>query len=346
MSPTDEAIERLRAVDPSGQLRDVNDLPLQLRDALSRCDSARLQPADGAAAVVVCGMGGSAIGGDFAAAVIGDRLRLPLSVIRGYSVPDWVPGSALALCSSYSGNTEETVACYRALGERGARRVVATKGGTLGELAREDGVPVIPLPGVLQPRAAVAYMFAAAAEVAALGGAGPLLREEIGEAADHLEASRDELGKRAVELAERLWGTAPVVYGAELTAPVAYRWKTQVNEYSKLPCFSHELPEADHNEIVGWEGAGGDLGKHSAVFLLDRDQHPRNRQRAELTAELIAARGHRVETLEAEGESRTARLFWTVMLGDLVSLHLAALNGVDPAPVAVIEELKDRLGRP
>ena len=114
----------------------------------------------------------------------------------------------------------------------------------------------------------------------------------------------------------------PLIYGCGLTAPVAYRWKCQVNENAKLPCFHHILPEMDHNEIVGWEG--GAAGAYSAVFLEDEDQHPRERQRVELTAELIEARAQSVIRLETEGETRTERLLWAVMLGDLLSLELAA----------------------
>ena len=136
----------------------------------------------------------------------------------------------------------------------------------------------------------------------------------------------------------------PLLYGCGLTTPVAYRWKCQINENAKLPAFDHSLPELDHNEIVGW--AGGGQGAFTAVFLDDEDQHPRERQRVELTAELIADRAHDVIRIETEGETRTERLLWAVMLGDLISLELAAREGVDPTPVDVIENLKDRLGRP
>jgi glucose/mannose-6-phosphate isomerase len=133
-----------------------------------------------------------------------------------------------------------------------------------------------------------------------------------------------------------------VVYGADLTAPVAYRWKCQLNENAKLPAFCAELPEADHNEIVGWDGAGD--RRLGAVFLTDRDQHPRVRRRFELTAELIEPAAPAVLTVETEGETRTERLLWAVLLGDLVSLHVAAARGVDPARIDVLERLKAELG--
>ena len=136
----------------------------------------------------------------------------------------------------------------------------------------------------------------------------------------------------------------PLLYGCGLTVPVAYRWKCQINENAKLPAFDHQLPEMDHNEIVGWEGA--EEGAYTAVFLEDDDQHPRERQRIELTAELVEPNAHDVIRIETVGESRTERLLWAVMLGDLLSLELAARAGADPTPVAVIENLKDRLGRP
>jgi glucose/mannose-6-phosphate isomerase len=326
-------------------LEAIRSLPDHLRDALWRVESARLEPDSESSGLVVCGMGGSAIGGDLAAAALGPGLGKPLAVVRGYSLPVWTPTDCTVLCSSYSGDTEETVAGYAAAEALGANRVVATTGGTLGESARRDGVPVVGLPAGLQPRAAVGYMFTVAAEAAVLYAGSDPLRTEIDTAAAHLESSRDPLHERAKELAARLEGSIPVVYGGALTAPVSYRWKTQINENAKLPAFSKEFPEVDHNEIEGWEGIG-DGAALSCVMLTDRDQHPRMRRRFELTAELIEPHASHVETIETEGESRTERLLWAVMLGDLVSLELAALRGVDPMTVVLIERLKDQLGRP
>ena len=206
-------------------------------------------------------------------------------------------------------------------------------------------MPVIPVAGGFQPRAAVAYMAVAALEVAGLCGVGPRMASEIDVAADHLEQLVVEWGpdapedSRAKTLARALHGTIPVIAGAGLTVPIAYRWKTQFNENAQTPAFASELPELDHNEIVGWDGAA-ELGRFSAVFLDDADTHPRIRDRVDITDELIApgcTGTHRVVT---RGENGFERVISLVLLGDLVSLYVAILRGVDPTPVAVIERLK------
>jgi glucose/mannose-6-phosphate isomerase len=330
--------------DRSNQLDDVLALPDHLSDALWRVESARIEPFDAPGGLVVCGMGGSAIGGDLAAVAFGNRLSRPLTTERGYELPFAMLPDRAVLCSSYSGDTEETIACYEAAEALGARRIVATTGGQLAQAARRDSVPVIGLPAGLQPRAAVGYLFTVAAEVAALTGAAPGIRTEIDSADPHLREASPALVERAEELAAHLSGSIPVIYGADLTLPVALRWKTQINENAKLPAFTAALPEADHNEILGWDGSD-EARAMSAVFLEDRDQHPRVRKRFALTAELIGRSASCIMRLETEGESRTERMLWTVMLGDLLSLRLAAKRGVDPASVELLDRVKDELGR-
>jgi glucose/mannose-6-phosphate isomerase len=340
-----DALAELRAADRSNQLDDVLALPEHLSDALWRVESAKLESFDAAGGLVVCGMGSSAVGGDLAAVAFGNRLSRPLTTERGYELPSCMLPDRAVLCSSYSGDTEETIACYEAAEALGARRIVATTGGQLAAAARRDDVPVVGLPAGLQPRAAVGYTFTVAAEVAALVGAAPGIRTEIDSSAAHLREASEGLAELAAQLAEQLEGSLPVIYGADLTTPVAVRWKTQINENAKLPAFASSLPEADHNEVAGWPGAG-DLGRLSAVFLEDRDQHPRARQRFELTAKLVEPDSAAVARVETEGETRTERLLWTVMLGDLLSLHLAARRGIDPSPIEPIDRLKAELGRP
>jgi glucose/mannose-6-phosphate isomerase len=320
-------------------LDDILAIPDHLRDALWRVESARLHAAD-AAGLMVCGMGGSAIGGDLAAAALGDRLTGPLLTVRGYALPSWATPEWTVLCSSYSGDTEETLACFAAAEALGARRLVASTGGSLVAGAREAGVPVIGLPGLLPaPRTAVAYMLVCATEVAALAGVAPRIHTEIDVAAAFLEERSADLQARAIEIAGRLEGSVAVVTGADLTAPVARRWKTQINENAEAPAFFSELPEANHNELCGWSGEA-----FSTVLLEDSDQHPRERRRFELSAEVIAKSGAEVVRVETEGETRVARLLWATMLGDLVSLALAEARGVDPLPVEAIEGFKVALG--
>ncbi len=343
MSELDRAA--IDAVDGDGMLDDVLNQPHQLEDALWRVESAGVLPLDPRSGLVVCGMGGSAIGADLASGAIGDRARRPMITSREYAPPPWVSEDTLVLCSSDSGDTEETLAAYAAAGERGAPRVVMTTGGQLAEAARADGVPVIGIPSGMQPRAAVAYMTVGALEVAALAGVTDSLRDEIDAAAALLRELAEEWGpggdadSEPKALARALQGQVPVVYGAELTTPVGVRWRAQLNENAETAAFDGVLPEMDHNEICGWGQP-----TFTAMFLEDEEQHPRVKERIELTADVVAAAGSPVERVRARGQTRTERVLSLVFLGDLLSLYLAVLNGVDPTPVARIEDLKQRLG--
>jgi glucose/mannose-6-phosphate isomerase len=334
------------AVDSTGQFGETLGLSEHLRDALWRVDSANIAPVEAHGGLIVAGMGGSSVGGRLASGALGPRLRRPLALAMGYDIPAWIGAETLVLCSSYSGSTEETLATYDAAKAAGAPRIVATTGGPLAERARDDGVPVVPLPGGFQPRAAVGYSLVTALEAAALCGAAPSLREEI-EAAAALAAelagewgpSGDEHGE-AKRLARALHGTIPVITGAGLTASVAYRWKCQINENAEIPAFASKLPEHDHNEIVGWAGAERRLG---AIFLEDPEGDERAARRIEVTAELAGEGAAVVERVRAQGATRLERLVSLVLLGDLVSLYLAVLRGVDPVHVYAIDTLKDRL---
>jgi glucose/mannose-6-phosphate isomerase len=335
---TELSREAIRAIDPSAQVDDILALPEHLRDALWRVQSAGLRPRDSQGGLVVAGMGGSSIGGALARAVLGDRASRPIVLARGYALPSWLEPDSTVLCVSYSGETEETLAAYDAARALGANTVVVTTGGRLAVQARRDGVPVVPVPGGFQPRAAIGYTLVTALEVAGLCGVGERLHSEIDVAAAHAERLAQRWGPDAPEesaaksLARGLYGTIPQIAGAGLTAPVAYRWKTQINENAKLPAFASELPEMDHNEIAGWEQATR-LGSFSAVFLDDSDLHPRIRQRIELSRGLIASRGAATFRIDTEGGTRMERLISVLLLGDpaavetLTSLKLALADG-------------------
>ncbi len=336
-------LNQIMAIDEARQVDDIVALPDHLRAALARVQAARLDDRGPASCLIVAGMGGSAIGADLARGVIGPDARCPLVVVRGYELPSWVTPDAAVLCASYSGNTEETLAVYQqAVGQR---RIVATTGGKLAELAREDGVEMIELPAGLQPRAAVAYALVVALEVGAAVGVCESYASQV-EGAAQLAATlaaawgpgagEDSLAK---QLASGLHRTVPQIAGAGMTEAIAYRWKTQINENAKMPCSAHQLPELDHNEIVGWQRAP-ELGRFSAVFLDDLSLHPRLRDRIELTYELVAPRAAACYRVQSIGDSPLERVLSLVLLGDLVSLYLAVLAGLDPSPVELIEQFK------
>jgi glucose/mannose-6-phosphate isomerase len=345
---TRDAIE---AIDSRGMLGDVVAQPLQLGDALWRAQSADVHNRDRPGGLVVCGMGGSAIGGDLAAAALGDRATRPITTVRGYALESWTGPDSLVLCASYSGNTEETLACFEAAGAAGAGRVALTTGGRLAEAAREEGVPVIGVPAGMQPRAAVLYMIVATLECAALCGAAPGLHSEIDTATALLEQLVEEWGPESADdsqakaVARALHGTVPVVHGAGPTVAPARRWKTQLNENADAPAFWGELPEASHNEICSWE-RGPKVAPLSAVFLEDPDQHPRVHRRMKLTAAEVERAGASALRVQSRGDSRLERVLSLVLLGDLVSVYLAVLEGVDPTPVEPIERFKAALAKP
>ncbi|MGE5636408.1 MAG: bifunctional phosphoglucose/phosphomannose isomerase [Nocardioidaceae bacterium] len=341
--------DAISAGDPAGMLGDVVAQPNQLGDALWRVEAAGITRRDLTGGLVVCGMGGSAIGGDLAAAILGDRATRPIRTVRGYGLDPWTGADSLVLCASYSGDTEEVLACFEAAGVIGAPRVALATGGALAEAARAEGVPVIGVPSGMQPRASVLYVTVAALECAALCGAAPGLHTELDAAAALLaeltaawgpESRDDSLAK---SLARELHATIPVIHGADPTLAPARRWKTQINENAKLPAFSSALPEANHNEICAWE-AGRRTTPLSGVFLADPDQHPRIGRRMELNARALEEAGAPVVRANSRGETRLERVLSLVLLGDLVSVYMAILVGSDPSPVDAIERFKSALG--
>jgi glucose/mannose-6-phosphate isomerase len=338
----------IERADPNGMLGDVLAQVLQLGDALWRVQSAELRKRDLPGGVAVCGMGGSAIGADLAAAVLGDRATRPLRTIRDYALEPWAGPDTLVICCSYSGDTEETLACFEAAGIVQAPRIVVTTGGKLADAARAEGVPVIGVPAGMAPRAAVLYFTVAVLECAALCGAAPQLHTELDSASGLLERLAEEWGPDSDDeavskaIARSLRGTLPVVYGSGPTASPARRWKTQLNENAEMAAFWSELPEADHNEICAWE-RGAAAAPLSAVFLADSDQHPRIRRRIELTAGEVDRSGATALHVESRGETRLERILSLVLLGDIVSVYLAVLDGSDPTAIQPIERLKEQL---
>jgi glucose/mannose-6-phosphate isomerase len=298
--------------------------------------------------LAVFGMGGSAIGADLILATT--SLGVPAAVVRGYEVPAWIGPETLVIAASYSGETEETLACASVALERDCAPVCIASGGTLAALAGDRGLTLVTIPGGGQPRASVGYLaMPILAALAAAGLAAPA-DADVAEAAELLRAGNEEFGpsapgagNEAKRLAARLHRRQAVVYGAGLTAPAARRWKGQINENAKAPAFWNELPELDHNELMGWTSLPHVAAASLAVFLEDGQSDERLRRRAVLTAGELEARGVECAHAAARGDSRLTRLFSLVQLGDYASFYLALLYGVDPTPVGAIQDFKAKL---
>ncbi len=338
----------LDQVDRDAMLDAVLSLPDQLAAAREATADLRLDLPQ-VERVLVGGMGGSALAGEFAAAWAEASGRVPVIVHRDYGLPAWVDPDTLVVGVSYSGNTEETRSMFLAAAERGAARVAVTSGGHLARAAEAAGDPVLRVPGGLQPRAAIGHLLARTARVLEDQS---LLDAETGlrEAAKVTGSLAEELAPRegrdvnaAWQLARDLQGRVPVVYGAGLLAPAARRLAGQVNENGKTLAFHGAIPEMNHNEVVGW-GDVEDPERFAAVLLRDPEhEHPQHAARFEAVADILSDRGVDVHTVEAMGENPAARLLTVTLLGDAASVYLALERGVDPTPVATIEGLKERL---
>ncbi len=298
-------------------------------------------------ALLALGMGGSAAAGDLVQGLCHEAAAFPVQVVRGYTVPAWVGPETLVVASSYSGQTEETLAALEGARRREARVVVLTSGGALGEWARRDGLPWVRLPSGYPPRAALAFLLMPLVVLLDRWGAvpgGPAAREEAvrvvaalgGELAPEVPAAENP----AKTLAAALAGHLPVVYGTDLTGPVAYRWRTQLEENAKVLALSGVLPEMNHNAIEAWDGDA--RSARAVVILRDAGEHPRVARRARLTRELLGARAP-VREVWARGEGRLARLLSLVLHGDWTSYYLALLRGVDPWAVEALEAFKRRM---
>lgn len=328
-------------------------MPDHLEDGMVVGKAVNLNPLKAAKAtvIIVAGMGGSAIAGDIVRSYLSDELRVPLIVIRNYRLPAFAGENALVICSSYSGNTEETLAAYDDARSKGAQMLVITSGGTLAEKAKADGVPVAVIKGGVPPRAALGYSFATLLTIVSRLGFCNDHSSDLTESIATLRNNRalyeiEYLENPAIDLAQYFYGNLPIMYaGCEKLEAVAIRFRGQINENAKSLAFINFFPELNHNEIVGWHKLLGLDEKFRVLILEDHDDHKRIKARIEIVGEYLSERGIGARIIESQGESSLDRIFYLIQLLDFTSYFLALLNGVDPYPVAAIDYLKDRLSK-
>lgn len=334
--------------DPAGMLRQIGALPAQMEAAWNLTRELRLSEAHTAArAVAVLGMGGSAIAGDLVRGIFAERLRRPLVSVRDYELPAWVDRETLVVAVSHSGSTEETINALSAALERRCPVVAITTGGPLGDVAERVDLPRLIYPDAGAPRAALGYTLVLLAGLLERAGMLELSEAEVraaavasvtvGRACGPDVATEGNLAK---QLAWTLVDRLPVVEAAGYLAPVARRWKAQLNENAKSAAVAEELPEATHNTVVGYEHPDTLRDHLYVVFLTGSFDHPRNSRRLSLSTELLAAAGIAYQVLPLGGDSRLEQACWAISLGDYVSVYLALLYGIDPGPVEAIAHVK------
>lgn len=332
--------------DLEGALEVVSKQPKQLAHAF-KFENADLQIKD-CQNIVVAGMGGSAL----AASIIRvwPGLSIPLEIVRDYVLPDYANTHTLVIASSYSGNTEETVACLEEAGLRGVQIAVIAAGGKLAEVSAAKKYPLLRIPDGLQPRMAVFYNLAALIHLLEQTGlvekgrvnelrvAGEWLNEQTGT----WRSASPTAQNQAKQIAQELMGKSVVIYGGPKLFPAAYKWKINFNENAKHIAWCNQLPEFNHNEFMGWTQQPVQK-PYGVIDLRSSLEHPRVQKRFELSEKLLSGKRPKPIVVQAQGKNILQQLLWTIALGDFVSIYLALLSNINPTPVDLIEKFKKSL---
>ena len=351
-------------LDPQNMLGEIDNLPRQLQSAWELGQQQPLPDAKGIARIIISGMGGSAIGADLLTAYIAPACKIPVIVHRDYSLPAWAHGTeTLVIVSSHSGNTEETLEAFDAAVKTGCRILAVCTGGELEKRANAHNVPVWKFTHAGQPRAAVGFSFglllAAFTRMGLIASTSPKgtlshsagfnPEKELLEALAVMHSQQETLRadvpvaqNPAKRMAGQLVGRWVNVYGSGILAPVARRWKGQVNEDAKAGAGFELLPEADHNALAGLENPEV-LMQTMTLFLRAPSDHPRNLLRADLTRQGFIVEGLNTDVYEAKGESPLAHIWTALHFGDYMAYYLAMAYEVDPTPVEAIQDLKAAL---
>jgi glucose/mannose-6-phosphate isomerase len=342
-------LKRIKVLDESGMLQVLKRFPEDCRSAIKRAKKASLKGISGErfTKVVFAGVGGSSIGGKLVVDWLRRESAVPLVISRGYHLPAFVDDETLVFTISYSGNTEETLSMLSESLRAGAPTITVTSGGRIGEISKEKGLSIIPLPDGYRPRAAISHQFFSLAttmhELDLVGTSWG----EVPEALSTLEAIRDEVSmgvptdnNLAKKVALRLRGKLPLVYGSSLLEGVAYRFGTQLNENSKVPSGSGGFPEVFHNAVLGSEWDSEALGNLALVLLRDRRDDGGVKRKIERFKGLFAPKIGDIIEVEARGSGRLSRILSLVYLGDYISTYLGLLYGHDPSSNISIDKLK------
>lgn len=319
--------------------------PAQLEEALGIARNISLKKHVAAfRSVFISGLGGSGIGGGFVQDFVRSVCKLPVVVSKGYEAPAWINKHTLAICSSYSGNTEETINTFEQLLDTGAKVVVISSGGKLIELAKKHGLDYVQLPGGWSsPRACLGYSVVAQLGILRAARLIPeKLLNQVASAQKLVAKSQVSIQKDARKIAGFLNGKTPVIYTTDVMEAVAVRWRQQINENAKMLAWHHVVPEMNHNELVGWRDQRPDT---AVVWLRNSDDLKRSAVRIDINKEIVQHYTQTSIELWSRGKNLIEKAFFFVHLGDWMSFYLAELHGVDPVEIKVIDFLKSELAK-
>ena len=293
--------------------------------------------------VLICGLGGSGIGGTIVNDLVSENINVPISATKDYSIPNFVDENTLVIASSYSGNTEETLYALEACQKRRAQIASVTSGGALEKFAKEKGFNCITIPGNQPPRAMFGYSFTQLFFL--LNHYGLIDNSFISEfekAIALLDSQEEGIKSEAKALATKLYGTTPVIYTAAGFEGVGVRFRQQINENSKMLCWHHVIPEMNHNELLGWRINTNNLG---VVYFRNKCDFDRNKVRIDINKEVISKFTDNISEVWSKGDSRIENSLYHIHLGDWVSWYLSEMNEVDAIEIDVINFLKSSLAK-
>ena len=345
-------VKAIRIIDAHDMLGHVANLPQQLIDAWAAAEAIDLpgmfREVD---RVVLAGMGGLASGGALFAALVAPECQLPISVVRDYELPAYAHGArTLVIATSYSGDTEETLAAFEQAQVRGCQSLVLASNGQLLERAKKQAVPFMRIDYQSPSRAALGWSLASLLNIASQLGWTHHFEDDLEEAARVTREWTAELNAESPvnrNLAKReagqLMGRMVYVFGAGVLAEVARRWHAQIAVNARTWAASEALPEANHHTLAGLEWPDGFSSKVMALFLSSQADHPRNAQRVQLSRQAFMMAGCNTDMITARGASPLAQMMSLILLGDFMSVYLALLNDVDPAQIGAVAEFKAAL---
>ena len=345
-------LDRFKQLDTLDMIGEIDSLPDQLADAYQLGMAHELPAWTGLRQVLIAGMGGSAIGADLLASYCASLAPLPVSVHRDYGLPLYARGAeTLVICSSHSGNTEETLDAFQAALQAECRILAVSTGGELAKRARENNIPVWTFEHSGQPRAAVGFSFGLLLALFERLGFIPSQKEAVDEAVasmkrtqQHLKADIPAVKNPAKRYAGQLMGRWTTIMGSGLLSTVARRWKGQINEVAKAGANFEFLPEADHNTLAGTMNPQETLNAHTmTLFLCAPSDHPRNRLRSDLTRKAFMLEGMNTDFVEARGSTPLAHMWTMILFGDYMAYYLAMGYGVDPTPIQALVEFKNAM---